>query len=158
MKQTIEIEVPRGFIVAWQEKTFPDTKSPQEAVLVYFEKAPYYDDLQELLADGYEDIGTNEATEEGDLWVDTNTILPVNGASLGTIPRHWPVIPLAILRKRLTGAAWLKAQKNGVVFIHKDIKYVVWYGYAISERNVPVIFGHGDWQKDCSDETCRILK
>jgi len=45
-----------------------------------------------------------------------------------------------------------------VIFIHKDIKYVIWYGYAISERNVSVIFGYGDWQKDCSDETCEIIK
>ena len=162
MKQRIEINVPLGYVAEVVHNTkYPElsTHIENEADNVWKEiilkKAPYYDELQKLLAEGYEDIGTDETSKEGDLFIRSACIRQVPAGLIGGIPCCWLKPPAAILRKKLTGAAWLKAQKDGTMFYFDGTEYIIWRGRAINLSCVPLFFND---MAGCSDETCRIIE
>ena len=167
MKQRIEINVPLGYVAEVVHNTkYPElsTHIENEADNVWKEiilkKAPYYNELQKLLAEDYEDIGTDGPIEDTDMVITNEGLIKTGYAcAQGNHGFTWGSPPIAILRKKkLTGVAWLKAQKEGTVFKRKDATYVIWRGRTINERLVSTRFWNGNWQKDCSDETCEILK
>ena len=157
-KQTIKIEVPLGYVVAKHLTGYHLVDDcPNNYVKISLEKAPYYDELQKLLGEGYENIGTDCIPEEGDRVVSAYGHIFIASGDSGSKACEWDApSPLAILRKKkLTGADWLSTLSDGTVFYFDGTEYVVWRGRAINLSYVPLFFND---MADCSDETCEIIK